>query len=57
MQANSTLVNQGKTVVYADNIVYPPPLPTGVLTVELSLTESVLLHGPWTLTWLPPENP
>ena len=57
MQANSTLVNQGKTVVYADNIVYPPPLPTGVLTVELSLTESVLLHGPWTLIWSPPENP
>lgn len=57
MQVNSTLANQGKMVVYADNIVYPPPLPTGMLTVELSLTESVVLHGPWTLTWSPPENP
>ncbi|MBI5297551.1 MAG: hypothetical protein HY869_18890 [Chloroflexi bacterium] len=57
MQVNGMLINQRITVVYADSIVYPPPLPTGMLTVELSLTESVALHGPWSLTWSPPENP
>jgi hypothetical protein len=54
MQVSSMLVNQGAKVVYSDTIIYPAPLPVGALTVELSLTESVPLQGPWTLTWSPP---
>jgi hypothetical protein len=38
---------------YSENITFSSP-PTGLLTVELSLYESVTLQGPWKLTWTPP---
>jgi hypothetical protein len=45
-------------VKYSQNITYLIPPPTGQLTVELMLFETVPLQGPWTLTWMPPEvNP
>jgi hypothetical protein len=54
MQDNGSEVD-GKTIrEYSNRIVYPAPLPTGQITVELSLTESVPLQGPWVLTWTPP---
>jgi hypothetical protein len=41
-------------VRYSQSINYLVPPPTGQLTVDLTLTESVPLQGPWTLTWTPP---
>jgi hypothetical protein len=38
---------------YSERITFSS-LPTGQLTIELSLYESVPLKGPWTLTWTPP---
>ena len=43
-------------VKYSQNITYLVPPPTGKLTVELTLFETVPLHGPWTLTWTPPTK-
>ena len=40
-------------VKYSESITYLVPPPTGQLTVELTLFESIPLHGPWTLTWMP----
>jgi hypothetical protein len=41
-------------VKYSQSITYLVPPPTGPLTVELTLFESIPLQGPWTLTWTPP---
>jgi len=38
---------------YSERITFSS-LPTGRLTMELSLYESVPFKGPWTLTWTPP---
>jgi hypothetical protein len=43
-------------VKYSQNITYLVPPPTGKLTVELTLFETVSLQGPWTLTWTPPNQ-
>ena len=40
-------------VKYSQNITYLVPPPTGQLTVELTLFESIPLPGPWTLMWTP----
>lgn len=40
-------------VKYSQSINYLVPPPTGQLTVELTLFESIPLQGPWTLTWTP----
>jgi hypothetical protein len=43
-----------ETVVeYSKSMIYSAPFPIGRLTVELAITESVPLQGPWTLTWMP----
>lgn len=52
---SSGRLNQGKTVVeYSDEITYVDAPPTGKLTLEFLLMETVSLKGPWTLTWTPP---
>jgi hypothetical protein len=51
---HSNVVRQKTVVEYSESFTYSAPLPAGQLTVELSLTESVPLRGPWTLTWTPP---
>lgn len=43
-------------VKYTETITYLVPPPTGPLTVELTLFESIPLQGPWTLTWTPPNQ-
>jgi hypothetical protein len=43
-------------VKYSETITYLVPPPTGPLTVELTLYESVTLQGPWKLTWMPPSK-
>lgn len=53
---NSSVALQETTVEYSESFTYPAPLPTGPLTLELTLTESVPLPGPWTLTWTPPSK-
>lgn len=48
---------RSKTVVkYSENITYLVPPPTGQLTVELTLFETIPLRGPWTLKWTPPSK-
>jgi hypothetical protein len=47
--------HRGKTMVkYSEEIIYLISPPTGQLTVELTLFETIPLQGPWTLTWMPP---
>lgn len=41
-------------VLYTENFLYSVPPPTGVLTVQLTLIDTIPAHGPWTLTWSPP---
>jgi hypothetical protein len=53
---NGNLIQQETVVEYSESFMYPAPIPTGQLTVELSLTEFLPLHGPWTLTWTPPNK-
>ena len=53
---SSELHNGKTTVTYSEQLTYMPPLPNGQLTVELTLSESVPLQGPWTLTWMPPSK-
>jgi hypothetical protein len=45
----------GRAHEYSENITFSS-LPTGPLTVELELYESVPLQGPWILTWTPPTQ-
>jgi len=55
-EQNASRVNTQKTIVeYSETITYSS-IPTGPLTVELSLYESVPLQGPWKLTWTPPSK-
>jgi len=42
-------------VIYAQNFLMNGPGPTGILTVELTLYQTVPLPGPWTLNWMPPN--
>jgi hypothetical protein len=53
---SGTLIDQKSVVTYSDSFTYSAPLPTGQLTVQLGLTESVPLKGPWTLIWTPPSK-
>jgi hypothetical protein len=55
-QQSGKLINQKSVVTYSDSFTYSAPLPTGQLTVEVGLTETVPLQGPWTLTWTPSES-
>ncbi|MGB7875382.1 MAG: DUF4179 domain-containing protein [Anaerolineales bacterium] len=41
-------------VDYIYNITFLSPLPTGQLTVELMMYQTLPLHGPWVLEWIPP---
>ena len=50
-----TLIAHGSRVEYSNHITFSS-IPTGPLTVELSLYESVPLQGPWTLTWTLPNQ-
>jgi hypothetical protein len=51
---SSTEDRGSKTVVkYSESISYLVPPPTGKLIVELTLSETVSLQGPWTLMWAP----
>jgi hypothetical protein len=43
-------------ITYSQTITYLVPPPTGKLTVDLTLGETVPLKGPWTLTWTPPTQ-
>ena len=43
-------------VKYSENITYLVPPPTGPFTFALTLSETVPLEGPWTLTWMPPSK-
>jgi hypothetical protein len=53
LEGSSSQVNGGNTVVeYSGSLTYSVQ-PTGQLTVELTLSETVPLQGPWTLTWTP----
>jgi hypothetical protein len=52
----STVHARETTVEYTNRLTYLPAPPTGPLTVESSLYESVPLPGPWTLTWTPPSK-
>jgi hypothetical protein len=54
--SNSSEVNRKTVVEYSDSFTYSALPPIGQLTVELSLTESVPLQGPWTLMWTPPSK-
>jgi hypothetical protein len=52
-EKNASTVNaQGTKVEYSETMTFSS-LPTGPLTVELTLFESVPLKGPWKLTWMP----
>jgi hypothetical protein len=52
-EQNASTVNaQGTKVEYSETMTFSS-LPTGPLTVELTLFESVPLKGPWKLTWMP----
>jgi len=45
-------------VHYTQNITYLIPPPTGQLTVELMMSQTFPLYGPWVLEWTPPgSNP
>jgi hypothetical protein len=56
-ERNDGTLNAQKTIVeYSERITFSPALPTGPVTVELTLNESVPLQGPWTLTWTPPSK-
>jgi len=48
--------NRNIVAQYSNSLTYPSSMPTGSLTVELSLTEFVPLQGPWTLTWTPSQT-
>ncbi len=43
-----------KRINYAQNFLTDEPVPTGILTFELTLYQTVPLPGPWTITWTPP---
>lgn len=53
-QNQGVLINKENVVEYSEKLIFSPPLPTGLLTVEMSNMEEVPLQGPWTLTWSPP---
>jgi hypothetical protein len=56
--ASAQVIRSGNKVKYIENVAYLAPLPTGQLTVELMLFQTVPLHGPWVLVWTPPnQNP
>jgi len=45
---------QDNRINYARNFLTDEPVPTGILTFELTLYQTVPLPGPWTITWTPP---
>jgi hypothetical protein len=57
-QGSGKAINRKSVVTYFDSFTYSDSLPTGQLTVELTLSETVPLQGPWILSWMPPNpNP
>ncbi|HET9914692.1 MAG TPA: DUF4179 domain-containing protein [Anaerolineales bacterium] len=54
--SSSSIDDHGSEPVLKYSLIYPDVPPTGQLTVEFSLYESVPLQGPWTLTWIPPSK-
>lgn len=46
-------VRQITAAEYSHNLIFPDRLPTGQLTLELTLSEFIPLQGPWMLTWTP----
>jgi hypothetical protein len=56
-ERNDSALNAQKTTVeYSERVTFSPAPPTGSITVELTLNESVPLQGPWTLTWTTPSR-
>jgi len=55
-QDNGRAVQKEILTEYSKDLIYSTPFPTGQLTVELTVTETVPLPGPWTLTWTPPDK-
>jgi hypothetical protein len=56
LEGSSSQVNGGNTVVeYSGSLTYSVQ-PTGPLIVELTLSETVPLQGPWVLMWMPPNT-
>jgi hypothetical protein len=49
-------IRQDAVVSYVERVIYLSSPPTGELTVELTLTETVPHQGPWTLIWMPPSQ-
>jgi hypothetical protein len=55
-QDHGNVVRQDSVIEYSKSLTYSAPLPSGQITVELTVIESVPLQGPWTLTWTPPSK-
>lgn len=55
-QDNGKTVWQETVIEYSKSLIYAYPFPSGQLTVELTVMETVPLEGPWTLTWTPPSQ-
>jgi hypothetical protein len=54
--SSSSIDDRGSEPILKYSLIYPDTPPIGQLTVEFSLYEAVPLHGPWTLTWTPPDK-
>lgn len=52
-QDNGRTIQKETVTEYSKSLIYSAPFPTGQLTVELIVTETVPLPGPWTLMWTP----
>ncbi|MEN8172877.1 MAG: DUF4179 domain-containing protein [Chloroflexota bacterium] len=46
---------QTDQINYTMNFLTDESVPTGVLTFELTLNQTVPLYGPWSITWIPPN--
>ena len=55
-QDNGRTDRRETVIEYSKGLIYSAPPPAGQLTVELTVTESVPIQGPWTLTWTPPRK-
>ena len=52
-QDNGRTDHRETVIEYSKGLIYSTPFPAGKLTVELAVSESVPLQGPWTLKWTP----
>jgi len=55
-QDNNSEVSRETVIEYSKSLTYSAAFPVGKLTVELAVSETVPLQGPWTLTWTPPSK-